>query len=99
MDPSHSSRRDFARRAAVLAATPFALPEDAAAQAQNDPTAVAGEALYGMVQSRYGKFLTPMQLDAVKRAIARNQATALLLRQVKLDNGDEPAAAFRADLP
>jgi hypothetical protein len=89
------TRRDFA--VALLAAAPLAL-ESGAAQAQfgADP---ASEALFAMIQQRYAKFLTPVQLDAVKRGVARNVAIAGMLREVKLQNSDEPAFAFRADLP
>jgi len=99
VDEPHSTRRDFARQAAALAVVPLALPASAAAQAPRDPAVAAAEGLFGIVQSKYGKFLTPAQLDAVKRAVARNQATAAYLRTVKLDNGAEPGVAFRADLP
>jgi hypothetical protein len=97
---SEPTRREFAQKVAVLATTPLVMHEGAEeAQAQVDPKLVAVEALFEIVRQRYGKFMTPLQLDAVKRSIARNQATAALLREVKLEPSDEPAFAFRADLP
>jgi hypothetical protein len=86
------SRREFAM---ALLAAPLGLQGEAQAQPAADPVA---DALFVIVQQRYGKFLTPGQLDAVRRSVARNQAVAGMLRQVKLANSDEPAFAFRADL-
>ena len=90
------NRRGFARQVALLAAAPLATGGAVQAQFAADPGA---EALFAMVQQRYGKFLTPIQLDAVKRRVARNVVISGMLREVKLQNSDEPAFAFRADLP
>lgn len=90
------SRRQFGQQVALLAAAPLALPEDAAAQQGFDPVT---EALFAIVQHRYAKYLTPAQLVAVKQSVARNRIISDMLREVKLKNSDEPAFAFRADLP
>jgi len=92
------NRRGFAKQVALLAAAPLAAT-GGAAQAQVFGADPAAEALFAMVQQRYGKFLTPIQLDAVKRRVARNVVISGMLREVKLQNSDEPAFAFRADLP
>ncbi|SRR5579871_3570250 len=91
-----SSRRQFAKQVALLAAAPLALPADAEAQQAFNPVT---EALYAIVQNRYSKHLTPAQLAAVKQSVARNQLISDALRKVPLNNSDEPAFAFRADLP
>ena len=97
---SNPTRRQFAQRVALLSTTPLAVDAVAEqAHAQADPNTVAVNALYEIVRSRYGKFLTGPQLDSVKRGILRNQQIAELLKQVKLQNSDEPSFAFRADLP
>ena len=94
------NRRQFAQTLAALAATPLAVDGVAEqAQAQADPPKVVIDALGQIARSRYGKFLTAEQLDNVKRNIARNQFTAEFLKKVKLQNSDEPAFAFRAELP
>lgn len=91
------SRREFGQALAALAATQLVAGE---AQAQGpDPAAVAADALTDMVRSRHGKDLTPDQLRAIKAAIYRKQSSAELLKKVKLQNSDEPAFVFRADLP
>ncbi|OAI45597.1 hypothetical protein AYO44_12705 [Planctomycetaceae bacterium SCGC AG-212-F19] len=95
-DAAVPSRRKFAQQVALLASAPLALKGEAQAQFGADP---AAEALFAMIQQRYAKFLTPAQLDAVKRGVARNVAIAGMLHEVKLQNSDEPAFAFRADLP
>lgn len=95
--PAPSSRREFGKACVLLAATP--LVGTAAAQAQADPNAATTEALFAIVRQRYGKFMTPAQLDLVKRQVARNQFLAQTIKEIKLGNGDEPAFAARADLP
>jgi hypothetical protein len=95
-DAVPSSRRQFAQQVALLAAVPVGLQAVAQGQQGFDPVT---EALYAIVQHRYSRHLTPAQLLAVKQSVARNRVISEALRQVKLNNSDEPASAFRADLP
>ena len=97
--PVPPSRREFGKNLALLAATPLALNAPEPAPAQGGASAAVNEALFEIVRQRYAKFLTPAQLDEVKRGITRNQASAAMLKQVKLTNSDEPAFSFRGDLP
>src|SRR5437868_4308328 len=90
-----STRRQFARNLALLGAAPLAATEAVAAEAPMSPA----EALLEIVKLRYGRFLTPAQLANVQRSIQRQQQAATLMQAVPLRNGDEPAFAFRADLP
>jgi hypothetical protein len=95
-DAIPSNRRQFAQQVAVLAAAPLALQGPAQAQQAFNPVM---EALHAIVTHRYSKYLTPAQLVQVKQSVARNQLISDELRKVKLNNNDEPAFAFRADLP
>jgi hypothetical protein len=95
---SQSTRRQFGQSLALMATAP--LTGDALAeQAAVDPAVALLAANVEYFRARYGKFLTPAQLEGVKRSLARNQVIADLLRQASLTNSDEPAFAFRADLP
>jgi hypothetical protein len=95
-DQHPPSRRQFAQQVALLAAAPIALPAEALAQQAFDPVT---EALFAIVSHRYSKHLTQAQLAAVKQSVARNRLISDMLREVPLKNSDEPAMAFRADLP
>jgi hypothetical protein len=101
--PKNTNRRDFAKKLALLAATPLAAPmADASAQAQGPAKAeppTATEALTEIVRQRYGKFLDAEQLKSVQRTIERHQRGAEVMKQFKLTNGDEPAFVFNAEVP
>ena len=104
MNPSaeqSTSRRDFGKALAALATT------GGVAAAQDKPPekpksveapASAADALLEAVRIRFGKNLTPEQLDAVKRSLNRHQFLANRLKQFKLKNGDEPATVFSAEV-
>lgn len=97
------ARREFAKTLAALAATPILIaplsPVAARAQTAQTPDAVsaAGEAMIQVVRVRYGKHLKEEQIADVRRSIERGIRNADRLKQVKLNNGDEPAFAFSAD--
>jgi hypothetical protein len=57
------------------------------------------QALTDFVRLRYGKYLSAEQLDEVKKSIERGLRSADQLKQFKLDNSDEPAFTFSAELP
>lgn len=94
-------RREFAKTLAALAATPVvSLSGAARAQQPQQPDAVSSsaDALTQVVRARYGKYLKEDQVAEVRRSIERAIRNADRLKQVKLNNGDEPAFAFSADL-
>jgi hypothetical protein len=90
-----STRRDFAKVIALAAAAPLV-----AGAAQEKPKPLpAAEALTEIVRARYGQHLTDEQISAVQASIGRTLRSGEQLKKVKLQNGDEPAFAFRADVP
>jgi hypothetical protein len=89
------SRREFARTVALLAATPLAATAQQPAARKDAPASVA-DALTEIVRLRYSKHLTAEQLKAIRASIARSQRSADALKQLKLQNGDEPAFVFTA---
>ena len=67
--------------------------EDAEVQAEID-------ALFALVQRRYGSRLTPAELEAVRTGVQGLVEGARALRAVRLGNADEPFqpfAPFRTD--
>lgn len=98
-----STRREFAKSLAIIAAAPLVSLEPALASAtQQTPPADApspvAESLTEVVKLRHGKHLTEDQLNLVKRNIDRNLRNADRMKQFKLVNSDEPAFAFTADV-
>ena len=93
-----TTRREFGKALAALAAVPL-VPVLEAGAAAKEPSAAVAEALAEAVNARYGKHLSAEQRKAVARSIRRSQGTAERMREFKLSNGDEPAFTFRADLP
>jgi hypothetical protein len=101
--PERKDRRAFHRTIGLLAAGTLGLPapEADAAQpaAEESPRTVAAGALMDIIRSRYGKFLSEDQLKRVRQKVLGNLSIAESLRRVPLQNSDEPAFVFRADLP
>jgi hypothetical protein len=101
---SRTTRRDFAKHVALVAAIPLISPA-ATAQAQeakssNDkPADAVSEALTEIVRARYGRYLTPDQLKEIKKSMEEKQRAAETMKKRTLQNGDEPAFIFFADLP
>jgi hypothetical protein len=101
-----STRREFAKSLAIIAAAPLvsraADLEPAPASLQQTPPADApspvAESLTEVVRQRHGKHLTEDQLNLVKRSIDRSLRNADRMKQFKLTNGDEPAFAFTAEV-
>ena len=100
-----STRREFAKTLATIAATPLLTHFSASAssivepqaQAPEPPSPVA-ESLTEVVRLRYGKNLDEEQIKSIKQSIDQSQRSAERLKQIKLANGDEPAFVFSADL-
>ena len=100
-----SSRRQFAKAIASLAATPLmarALTGGEAAgaiQGQQPEISPAAVALAEVLRHRYGPSLNDEQMNEVKRSLDNRLRAADRMKQNKLANGDEPAFVFTADLP
>jgi hypothetical protein len=52
------------------------------------------ETLFNLVRDRYGDRLSPKELEEVKKGVERITETAKALREVKLENWDEPFSIF-----
>jgi hypothetical protein len=96
------SRRDFARAAALAAAT-AALPQSTSVQAsglaqgagaQASPLPADGELQAQAIFAKYGKRLSDEQKADIRRLAASAQKTSDTLRSFPLDNSDEPAMTF-----
>ncbi len=88
----------LAPAAASLAQAPPTAPPakaDTAAAQAGEPSADA-RALADIVQRRYGEHLTPQQLDAVRADFDDTLKATKRLREVKLQNADEPDFTFKA---
>jgi len=81
--------------AAPDAATTPALPDTAKAAAPEEIGADA-RALAGIIERRFGKDLTREQLESIARDFDGDLKALERLRQVRLENGDEPDFTFRA---
>lgn len=92
------ARREFTKRLAALAATPVVSFSGAArAQEPADAVSSSADALTTVVRARYGKYLKEDQVAEIRRSIDLGIRSADRLKQVKLNNSDEPAFAFSAD--
>jgi len=97
------SRRQFARRAALLSATATITPVDAlipaasSAQTQPSPTQLSAEgqleadSRYQQVVSLYGDRLDDAQKANIKKMCADLQPTLERIRKFDLQNGNAPA--------
>ena len=100
-----STRRGFfgaVLSAAAVAARPFV------ARGQTSPIPAASptptptppdpkaEALVQLARERYGRFLSPEELSMLDDRVRALERRGARLRAVKLANGEEPAASFRA---
>ena len=99
-----STRRGFGKQLVSAAALPLALSspsvaDDKPAKPTVDPATATVDALVEIVRARYGKHLTDEQLKVIRQGIGRDQRSAEALKRVPLKNSDEPAFAFRADIP
>lgn len=75
-----------------------AAPADSSKAAAAKPPEISEDAraLGAIIQRRYGKHLTPEQLEAVTRDIDGGIRGGRRMRDQKLANGDEPDFTFRA---
>lgn len=82
---------------AALAAAPDAGTSPDAGLA--NPAAKPSAELSRLTRERYGKFLREDQLAMLDEKLANVEANSKRLQSVKLKNGDEPVADFRAVRP
>ena len=96
MPKKTNSRRKFLQTlpAAPLipAAVGTALSESQAEAAAPVPDQV--NALAQVVQTRFGEYLKPGDLDDIKRVIERNLRYAEAISKIKITNSDEPDFMF-----
>jgi len=107
--PSGISRRDFARRAAIAAATAACLPGELLAVPPAPPPAPlqqASEKLSPEIQaeveakiqaifSRYGTRFSEAQKDDIRRLVTEGQKSLEAMRAFPLDNSDQPATVLK----
>jgi hypothetical protein len=74
---------------------PAAKPDSAAVPAAPDVSEDA-RTLAEIVRRRYGKHLTPDQIEGIARELNGRIAAGKTLREAKLTNSDEPDITFRA---
>ncbi len=100
---SRTSRRDFAKNLAFAAASPLISTSETAqaqeAKSSKEKPPGVSEAWTELVRVRFGQHLTPDQLKEIKKSMEEKQRAAETMKKVKLQNGDEPAFIFFADLP
>ena len=97
---ARKDRRAFHKTVGLLAAGSLGLTSLEAAQpAESDPRGAAAAALMDIIRTRYGKFLSEDQLKRVRQKVLGNLSSAENLRRIPLQNSDEPAVVFRANLP
>jgi hypothetical protein len=90
------SRRQFAQAIAVLAAA--ATPAMAQKAVVPDAKAYAA-AMETVIRYRFGRQLSDEQVAQLHRSLLGKRLSADILKRVELASGDDPIAAFRADLP
>jgi hypothetical protein len=96
-----TTRREFSRTLALLAAAPLLGPSGALAADDKppDPVAATADALTEAARARFGKDFPEEQVKQIRERIHRNLVSGQSMKKPKLQNGDEPAFSFRADLP
>ncbi|MEO8192126.1 MAG: hypothetical protein ABI682_17470 [Acidobacteriota bacterium] len=109
-----STRRSFFRvvaaaAAAAAAASPGSVPVKGATTPTATPAAPPtptpappdprAEALVQLARERYGKFLSTEELSLLDDRVRALERRGARLRGVKLGNGEEPVAIFRAGRP
>jgi hypothetical protein len=73
-----------------------ATADTAKAAAQAPEVSADARALAGVVQRRYGKYLSAKQLESVTQELDYYLQAGKRLREARLENGDEPDFTFRA---
>ncbi len=93
------TRRDFMKAAALAAAAPLAMTGKVSAQeAPQDPLAAAAQFMTDIVQARHGRHLAEGQLKDIQQDLVRMLAQGEVLKRTRLENNDEPAFVFVAEV-
>ena len=90
----------FAQASGTPPAKPAATPATPAAPPAPDgppPLSEDARSLAEIVRRRYGKHLTPDQIEAVTRELDQRVQAGRRLKDAKLANGDEPDFTFRIE--
>src|SRR5262245_45884132 len=106
MSKRQSTRREFNKKLALLAAAPLVAtqaPPATAAQPPDQPRpgeiiAASARALTEIVRLRHAKHLTEEQLTRVRQRIENNLRGGAVLRRFPLRNADEPDFVFSAEI-
>jgi hypothetical protein len=93
-DPARPDRRHFSFLAAGLAV----LTAGGVAGAADGPQVSTADALAELVRARLGEVLTPEQQKRLAATLARGRLRGESLKRPPLDNGDDPAQAFTAEV-
>jgi hypothetical protein len=98
---TQTTRREFARNLALIAATPWLATSSAVAadEKSTDPVATTADALTEAARARFGTVIPEEHVGKIHDAIHRNLLSGQFMKKPKLQNGDEPAFSFHADLP
>jgi len=106
LSQSNLTRRQFGQRMAALAGVPLAAPlADVQAEEPNAPKPTkpkamleAAVALTEVAKARYGKHISPEQLQAIQRDLENNGIpTTAALAKMSVRNSDGPAFLFQVD--
>jgi hypothetical protein len=96
---TRGSRRDFNKAVTALAASSLAAGSPCVfADEPVDPLAAPTQAMFDIVRARYGKHLSEEQLKRLRQKIRQEQRDAARLRSLRLNNSDEPAFVYSADV-
>lgn len=98
----NSSRRDFAKRLALISTAPMLTTFCTTTESQTvtpqakDIVKSKAKALSDLTQLQYGQNINKEDLPKIEAGIAHNLEIAEKLKSIKLENGDEPTTIFRA---
>jgi len=95
LSPPIQALAQAANPPAAAPATP-AKPDSAAAPAAPPEISEDARSLNEIIRRRYGKYLTPDQLEGTARELNGRITFGRTLRDQKLTNGDEPDVTFHA---
>jgi hypothetical protein len=94
-----TSRREFAQVLTLLGCAGFAAGTVAGQEPKLPDAKAYAEAIETIVRFRFGKQLSEEQLKRVVASATRARTRGEALRKATIVNADDPACAFRADLP
>jgi hypothetical protein len=90
---SDTTRRDFAKAVAAVAALPF-VPSELIAQTPPAKPSPLADAQTALLKAEFGQFLTDAELEAMRKDFQDSAPLLQKFRDVKLANSDEPDFTF-----